>query len=81
MGDTSNRNLIYLYTPKGPYDGYMQRRAYVAVPLFLLSTAFAAWSQEIAPNVSGTSVQGSAVDLNEFKGEKNVLLVFYRMHT
>lgn len=60
----------------------MRRNSYLAVPLFLLSTAFVAWSQESAvPNLSGKSVQGSAVDLSAFKGEKNVLLVFYRMHT
>ena len=55
---------------------------YLAVPVVILFTAFSASSQETsAPNVSGTSVQGSEVDLNEFNGEKNVLLVFYRMHT
>ncbi len=60
----------------------MKLTPYLAVPAFLLFTALSASSQEnLAPNVSGTSVQGSEVDLNEFKGEKNVLVVFYRMHT
>ena len=54
----------------------------LAVSVFLLFTALSASSQEIpSPNISGTSVQGTEVDLNEFKGEKNVLVVFYRMHT
>ena len=60
----------------------MKLATYLAVPVFILFTAFSASSQETsAPNVSGTSVQGSEVDLNEFNGEKNVLVVFYRMHT
>ncbi len=58
---------------------------YFAVPIFLLFiliTALPASSQEVvAPNITGTSVQGSEVDLNDFKGDKNVLVVFYRMHT
>ena len=54
----------------------------LAVPIYLLLTEFSASRQEVlAPNISGTSVQGSEVDLNDFKGNKNVLVVFYRMHT
>ena len=54
----------------------------LAVPIFLLITALSASPQEIpAPNIAGTSVQGGEVDLDEFKGEKSVLVVFYRMHT
>ena len=60
----------------------MKLTTYLAVPVFILCTAFSASSQGTsAPNVSGTSVQGSDVDLNEFNGQKNVLVVFYRMHT
>ncbi len=60
----------------------MKVTTYFAVSVFILLTAFSASSQETsAPNISGTSVQGSEVDLNEFNGEKNVLVVFYRTHT
>ena len=60
----------------------MKVTMYLAVPVFILFTACSASSQETsAPNISGTSVQGDQVDLHEFNGEKNVLLVFYRMHT
>ena len=60
----------------------MKLATYLAVPVIILFTALSASSQETsAPNVSGTSVQGSEVDLTEFNGEKNVLVVFYRMHT
>ncbi len=60
----------------------MKLTTYLAVPVFILFTALSASSQETsAPNISGTSVQGSQVDLNEFNGAKNVLVVFYRMHT
>lgn len=33
-----------------------------------------------APNVTGMAVQGISVDLEYFRGDKNVLLVFYRMY-
>ena len=60
----------------------MKLTRYFAVPVFLLFTASSGSSQETpAPNISGTSVQGSEVNLSEFKGDKNVLVVFYRMHT
>ena len=60
----------------------MKLTTYLAVPVFILFTAVSASSQETsAPSISGTSVQGGRVDLNEFNGEKNVLVVFYRMHT
>ena len=60
----------------------MKLQTYLAVSVILLFTALSASSQENpAPNISGTSVRGTEVDLNEFKGEKNVLVVFYRMHT
>ncbi len=60
----------------------MKRVASMAVLAFLAFTALAAASQDApAPNVTGKSVQGGQVDVSAFKGEKNVLLVFYRMHT
>ena len=60
----------------------MNITTYLALPVFLLATALSASSQETpAPNIAGTSVQGAEVDLSEFKGQKNVLAVFYRMHT
>ena len=60
----------------------MKLTKHFVVFLFLLVTASSASSQETpAPNISGTSVQGTEIDLGEFKGEKNVLVVFYRMHT
>ena len=60
----------------------MKLTRYLAVPFFLLCTAsFAAAQEFLAPNISGVSVQGSEVDLKDFRGDKNVLVVFYRMHT
>ena len=60
----------------------MKLTTYLAVAVFILVAACSASAQESsAQNISGTSVQGSEVDLNEFNGEKNVLVVFYRMHT
>ena len=62
--------------------GRNMKLTYLVVSVFILFTACSASSQETAaPNISGTSVQGSRVDLNELNGEKNVLVVFYRMHT
>jgi len=34
--------------------------------------------QEVAPNITGFSIQGTTVNLNLFKGKKPVLVVFYR---
>lgn len=60
----------------------MKFATYLVVLVCLLNTASSASSQEIpAPNIAGTSIQGGEVNLDEFKGEKNVLVVFYRMHT
>lgn len=36
--------------------------------------------ERVAPNITGMAVQGTSVNLEYFKGEKNVLVVFYRMH-
>jgi peroxiredoxin len=32
----------------------------------------------VAPNVGGFAIQGSTVNLSQFKGKKPVLVVFYR---
>ena len=34
--------------------------------------------QGVAPNIAGFSIQGTTINLNSFKGKKNVLVVFYR---
>ena len=50
--------------------------------LFVLAAIpAAAQVQGEAPNISGMAVQGVSVNLDYFKGDKNVLVVFYRMHT
>lgn len=47
----------------------------------LILTALSVMAQDIpAPNISGMAVQGMTVNLNYFRGDKNVLVVFYRMH-
>jgi len=52
----------------------------LAAVLFVLMV-IPAMAQDIpAPNISGMSVQGVTVNLNYFRGDKNVLIVFYRMH-
>jgi hypothetical protein len=62
--------------------GRNMKLTHLVLSVFIVFMASSASAQETAaPNISSTSVQGSRVDLNEFKGEKNVLVVFYRMHT
>ena len=34
--------------------------------------------QTAAPKISGFSIQGTTVNLDYYKGKKNVLVVFYR---
>jgi len=47
----------------------------------LVLTLIPAVAQDIpAPNISGMAAQGVSVNLNFFRGDKNVLVVFYRMH-
>jgi peroxiredoxin len=53
----------------------------VGAALVLSMTSIASSQNASAPNITGTSIQGSAIDLASFKGQKNVLVVFYRMHT
>ena len=35
---------------------------------------------QVAPNISSESVQGPWFELRDFRGQKNVLVVFYRTH-
>jgi len=46
--------------------------------VFALLLALQAQTPAVAPNVGGFSVQGSTVNLSQFKGKKPVLVVFYR---
>jgi hypothetical protein len=60
----------------------MKTATYLLATLVLLLATAPTWSaQEVpAPNISGMAVQGVTVNLNYFRGDKNVLVVFYRMH-
>ena len=49
--------------------------------LLVLASLPASSQQMPAPDITGTSVQGTTVDLGAFKGDKNVVVVFYRMHS
>ncbi len=52
------------------------------VLVLALAAALPAAAQEReAPGITGMAVQGTSVNLEYFKGEKNVLVIFYRMHT
>ena len=55
-------------------------RLLTAAALFLLMAVPIAAQDVPAPNISGMAVQGMTVNLNYFRGDKNVLIVFYRMH-
>lgn len=60
----------------------MKAIRYAVVATLALSLASLASAQNLpAPNITGTSIQGARIDLSSFKGQKNVLVVFYRMHT
>ena len=52
----------------------------VAAVLFVLMGIPAIGQDIPAPNISGMSVQGVTVNLTYFRGDKNALVVFYRMH-
>ena len=55
---------------------------YLIIFCLLLAVVVPAVAQDReAPNISGMAVQGVTVNLEYFEGEKNVLVVFYRMHT
>ena len=54
---------------------------YLLGTVVLLVLGGTAAAQEVpAPNIFGASIQGDAVNLADFEGDKNVLVVFYRMH-
>ena len=56
------------------------KKCFLAVTVLVLM-ALPALAQDVpAPNISGMAVQGMTVNLNNFRGDKNVLVVFYRMH-
>ncbi len=60
----------------------MKTAKWLMVLLVLVLASLPASSQQMpAPDITGTSVQGMAVDLGAFKGDKNVVVVFYRMHS
>ena len=60
----------------------MNTTRYLLGAIVLLVVSGTAAAQEVpAPNIIGTSIQGDAVNLADFEGDKNVLVVFYRMHT
>jgi hypothetical protein len=55
---------------------------YLLIACLLVMVAIPAVAQDReAPNISGMAVQGVSVNLERFEGDKNVLVVFYRMHT
>ncbi len=55
---------------------------YLVITCFLVMLAIPAAAQEReAPNITGMAVQGVTVNLEYFEGDKNVLVVFYRMHS
>ena len=58
----------------------MTRYVVIACLLAVVAIPAAAQDRE-APNISGMAVQGVTVNLEYFEGDKNVLVVFYRMHT
>ena len=56
------------------------KKYFLAVTVLVLM-ALPVVAQDVpAPNISGMAVQGMTVNLNNFRGDKNVLVVFYRMH-
>lgn len=60
----------------------MNSTRYLLGAMALLVLSGTAVAQDVpAPNIVGTSIQGDAVNLADLEGDKNVLAVFYRMHT
>ena len=59
----------------------MNKTASIAcVAIFACLLAIPAGAQDRpAPEITGMAVQGVSVNLEYFKGDKNVLVVFYRM--
>ncbi len=59
----------------------MKVTKYALAAVVLTLMAIPVMAQDFpAPNISGMSVQGMTVNLNYFRGDKNVLIIFYRMH-
>ncbi len=58
----------------------ISRYAFIALLVALVAIPAFAQDRE-APNITGMAVQGSSINLDYFKGDKNVLVVFYRMHS
>ena len=59
---------------------YMKTTGCLFVLLFIFSVIPASLQETVAPDISGISIQGSDISLGAFKDQKNVLVVFYRMH-
>ena len=60
----------------------MKISRYVFIALLVVLVGMPAFAQDReAPNITGMAVQGSSINLDYFKGDKNVLVVFYRMHS
>ncbi len=60
----------------------MKWTRYLAIACLLVLVAIPAVAQDReAPNITGMAVQGVSVNLEYFEGDKNVLVIFYRMHT
>ena len=56
-------------------------RITLVVVLALVAVLPAAAQEREAPGITGMAVQGTSVNLEYFKGEKNVVVIFYRMHS
>jgi len=56
-------------------------RITLIVVLALAPVLFATAQDRKAPGISGMAVQGMSFNLEYFKGDKNVLVIFYRTHT
>jgi hypothetical protein len=61
--------------------GTVKQLSLLLVATALLAIAPARAQDAEAPNITGTSIQGAEVDLESFRGDKSVLVVFYRTHT
>jgi hypothetical protein len=59
----------------------MKKTTVPGIAAFMLLAGGMAFAQAVpAPNISGMAVQGMTVNMNYFRDDKNVLVVFYRMH-
>ena len=62
-------------------DAMMRTSSLLVVLIGLLAVLPASAQLRDAPNITGMAVQGVTVDLERFEGDRNVVVVFYRMHT